>query len=278
MRIILLCLAVAIAPIFAQQNPPGDTLLFMEGLNLSYNNRYADARAKLAEYERLHPDDVLASLRILYNRFFETGHGERLSSDGYREFLAELDAAIRKYETKDCHAIDFSASGRSLDCAYVGAALYSLRMTLRGLREGWLRVGDDRKKFLTYAAWSRAPQIFHLLGVYEYEPSRLSRWKRMALAVAGVPTDRDHAIRTFMRSLEGNESPFVDDIWLTVLKIERETDGKNPCDADRRDESPAVQELLLRYPPRRVLGYLQSKYPGNHEVQVFVRACGNSIK
>ena len=153
MKRILRYLVVMVAPVaLAQQGPSGDNLLFMEAVTLSYNNRYVEAEAKFREYQKLHPDDILASLRLLYNRFFETGRGERLSSSEYRAFLGELDQTIRKYEAKDCHAIDFSASGRSLDCAYVGAALYSLRMTLRGLHEGWYRVGDDRKQFLTYAA------------------------------------------------------------------------------------------------------------------------------
>ena len=95
----------------------------------------------------------------------------------------------------------------------------------------------------------------------------------MAVSLVGVPTDRDHAVRTFMRSLEGNTSPFVDDVWLTMLKIERETDGKNPCDANRHGDSPAIRELLARYPPRRVLGYLQSKYPSNSQVREFEGVC-----
>ncbi len=138
-RLLFMALMAAATPLFAQQNPAGDALLFLEGLNLSYNNRYAEATAKFQEYRGLHPDDPLVTLRILCNRFFETNHGRNLSKEDYRKFIIEISTAIEAYEKKDCYAIDFATTGRSIDCDYVGAALYSLRAALHAQEMSYLK-------------------------------------------------------------------------------------------------------------------------------------------
>lgn len=277
---ILLC-ALAL-PLFAQkQNPPGDTFIFQGGLALSWNNDHDGAVREFKRYQANHPDDPLPDLRIMYTQFFKTGHGKNLSREAYAAFLADLRAAVRKYETKDCHTIDFNGIARSLDCAYVGAALWSLQMVLRGENEGWRKVGEEHKRFLAYIDQSKSPQKNLLYGVYAYKTSTIPWGYKAALKLCPwfkVPTDRDEAIRTIMRALEKNDSYFFDDILFALLDIERgnKEKVKDPCDPNRKPDSPAMRELLEKYPPRSFLSSLQPRYPSNSQVREFAAACGSA--
>ena len=240
-----------------------------------YNNHYEESTEKLREYQTKHPDDYLAALCIFYNRFFESGHGKALKSVQYHQLLAELTTTIAAYEKKDCHGINFATFGRSLDCEYVGAALWSLKLVLRGEVEGWIHVGEERRKFADYAERSVSPQTLFLLGVYEYKISQQGWPKRLAArTIVGAPTDRDHAVAMLLKSLKNNESFFADEARLALLGVEKDiADGKNPCNLTSRGKSQAVRELVESYPPRILFDYLRSRYPEHKDVRGFAEAC-----
>lgn len=238
-----------------EATPEDGTLVFMEGIALSYASHHAAAEEKFEAYRKTHPDDLLAYLRTCYDRFFGA-RGEKFSRDEYPALLGIVTEAIAKYEAKGCAGTDIrSIAGDTLDCAYVGAALYSFRMTLAGKYDSWFKVGKDRDKFLSCANQSRSLQAQFLLGLYEYEPSVQSWPIRTALRHFGrVPTDHAHAVATVLQSLDGNAGPFVDDIWFFVFDAECRYDGA---------------DFMKKYPLTQVFGYLRAKYPDNSKIKNF---------
>lgn len=231
------------------------TLVFMEGIALSYASHHAAAQENFEAYRKSHPDDLLVYLRICYDRFFGA-RGEKLSRDEYSALLGTVTEAIGKYEAKGCAGTDIrSVAGDTLDCAYVGAALYSFRMTLAGKYDSWFKVGRDRDKFVLYANQSRSLQAQFLLGLYEYEPSVQSWPVRAVLRrFSNVPTDHARAVAQILRSLDGNAGPFVDDIWFFVFDAECRYDGA---------------DFMKRYPLTQVFRYLRAKYPENIKIKSF---------
>ena len=121
-------------------------LLLMKGIALSYDGHHDEAQKEFGEYRRAHPDDLLVYLRIAYDRFFGKAHGA-VSHDEYLLLLNFTNEAIEKYEKIGCAGTDLkSIAGTTLDCPYIGAALYSLRMTIVGKSDSWRKVGNDRNK------------------------------------------------------------------------------------------------------------------------------------
>jgi hypothetical protein len=236
-------------------------LVFMRGIALSYSGRHAEAQKEFEEYRRAHPDDLLVYLRIGYDRFLGR-RSEDISRDEYRRLVDFMNEAIGKYEKIGCSGTDLkSLAGSTLDCPYIGAALYSLRMTLVGKSDSWRKVGKDRDRFLQCAKQSRSHQALFLLGVYEYEPSRQVWPIRFALQrFAHVPTDHAHAVATIFRSLEGEPSPFADDIWFFVFDAECACDGMS---------GKADNAFVEKYPLKQVFEYLHARYPGNNKLKQF---------
>jgi hypothetical protein len=268
-----------VLPLIGQESSPNDIASLMRAVDLSYRNQYPSAGERFLAYHAKHPEDSLASLRMFYNRLFETNHGSALSSREYDQFIDDVTVAIGTYEApgNGCRAVDFVVVGHGLDCAYVGAALYSLRMALYARQWSFRKAGADRKRFLEYAARSSAPQRLFLKAMEEYQLSRRLWGERWMLNRKGIPTDYDHAVENLLQSLRGNDSPFVADILMTVLRIERESNGRNPCDPNRKVKDAAVRKLLAEYPPVRVLESLRY-YADNVEVREFAAACGVSLR
>lgn len=226
---------------------------FMRGIFLSYAGQHAEAQKEFEAYREKHPDDLLVYLRMGYDRFLGKPSAQ-ISPEEYRSLIALVSEAIAKYEKIGCSGTDIqSVAGTTLDCPYVGAALYSLRLTLVGKSDSWRKVGKDRDKFLLNAKQSRSRQALFLLGLYEYEPSR--QWPPLRFMLrnfAKVPTNHDRAVATILRSLEGEPDPFRDDIWLFIFDVECACDGRG---------GPPDEAFLKKYPLKDLVNYLRAKYP-----------------
>ncbi len=134
-------------------------------------------------------------------------------------------------------------------------------MTLRGENESWLKVEvrQDKDKFLLAANSSHSLQALFLLGLCEYELSGQPWYTRIVVRkFAHLPTDRRHAVATILKSLEGNPSPFADDIWFFIFEMECRCGGHQP----KYDG----KEFVGKYPLKQVFEYLRTKYPQNLEI------------
>jgi len=253
--IVAVCLS---APALCAASGPeqtSDTQLFFQGLALSYNGDHDAARAKFAEYDQRHPDDLLARLRTFDDRMFDI-RSNKLSKEEYRHFLADVNAAIATYEEKGCSGTDLKGIGDgTLDCDYIAAALYSMRMALylRNESKWWvfnnrkmLRGEDDR--FFFYARRSKSLQAKFLLGVHEYEIVN-SRWG----AFSNDPRDLDEAMRFIKEALD-DKSPFANDVLFFALRTEIEN-------------QPGAPELTACCPAAAIIAILQPQYPKNRIFQ-----------
>jgi len=213
------------APDMKMKKKQSDAQLLLDGINLSYNNRHQEAQEKFALYKQAHPDDLLVAVRILYDRFSSAGKNDKgkfSAATEYQELLLIVNKAIATYETKQCSNTNIEEiADHTIDCPYIGAALYSFRMGLVGANDSWFKVIGDRDAFVTQAGKSKVSQTLFLLGLYEYQVSVripfgagwIARWKYH------VPTDEGHALTLILKSLEGNESPFRDDIVFFMLDV-----------------------------------------------------------
>ena len=242
------------APVFGSQSVAehlSDTQLFRTAVVLSYDGNHNAAREKFDEYRKSHPDDLLVPIRVFYDHLFDV-HASKMDKDEYQRLLHEADVAIALFESKKCAGTDLAGiAGDTLDCDYVGAALYSFRAVLRVKNESaiWklknskvLRADDN--SFFFYARRSRSLQAQFLLGVHEYEISQ-----SILGFITGDPRDRDEALKTIGRSL-ASRSPFADDVWFYVLRLElKNQDG--------------AQFFIKDHPPAAIIAMLQPKYPHN---------------
>jgi len=225
----------------AQDKQKDDAQVFLEALALSYNGDHVAARQKFQEYGRNHPDDLLGPLRIFYDRFFDV-HSSKMDEKQYRELLRDVNRAISIFETKACTGTDLrEIAGNTLDCEYVGAALYSFREVLF-LKNHWIlnlkaEVADDRNFFL-HASRSASLQAVFLVGVHEYEKSEHFFGK-----------GREQAIQKISASLN-DKSPFRDDIWFFVLRME----------AQKKD---GMDGIARRYSAGGISARLKASYPNN---------------
>ena len=209
---------------------------------------------------------AIVALRLLYDRFFDK---VSLQAPGARErLLKETDLAINRYEDGSCDAENLKAiAGPGVDCAYVGAALYSFRSGLYAQDSSWHKALDDRVRFLECAKDSAVPQAVFLEGMAEYEVSLQSRWKRWGARFAGVPSNEKHSLELVAQGLDGNASPFVDDIWFFIFDTEQNylRQKKETGHHDGADE-----RLLAAYSFEQVSGYLASKYPENPRLKKLI--------
>ncbi len=225
----------------AQRKQQDDTHVFLEGVALSYNGDHAAAREKFQEYDRNHPDDLLGPLRMFYDRFFDV-HSSKMDEKQYRDLLRDVNRTISIFETKGCTGTDLrEIAGDTLDCEYVGAALYSFREVLF-LKNHWIlnlkaELADD-KNFSIHAGRSASLQAAFLMGVHEYEKSEHFFGR-----------GREEAIRKISAAL-GDKSPFKDDIWFFVLRTESQN-------------KEGMDDIAKRYPSGEISARLKAKYPDN---------------
>ncbi|HUC31244.1 MAG TPA: hypothetical protein VMR99_00970 [Candidatus Paceibacterota bacterium] len=226
---------------------------FQHAAWLSYDGKHDDTRTEFAKYKQSHPDDLLSTVRLSYDYLFDTR--SKMSRAEYHDLLHKVNDAIALFELKKCAGTDLAGiAGNTLDCDYLGAALYSFRMALQMKNEKFywgimhltaLQADDDH--FFLYARRSDNAGILQsrfLLGVHEYE-----------LSQSGIgshtrdPHDRADALALIRASLLGT-SPFADDQWFFVLDFE----NKNPND---------VPACFKDYPRDAVIARLHSEYPDN---------------
>ena len=236
---------------FGFQDAPkqsGDVYAFLNAVALSYNNYHPQAREEFQKYKQAHPNDLLSRLRMLYDRTSDV-HFKDMDQTNYKDLLVDVDDAIGIFEAKACAGIDLAGiAENTLDCDYVGAALYSFRVALLVGNEGYvwkfkhrkvLRADDD--KFFYHAKRSKSLQAQFLLGVHENELSKS--------ALGGVtkdPNDRHEGLEIIRRSMKDG-SPFADDIWFYVLRQEI--------------DDPAVAKSFPEASPIAIITRLQAKYP-----------------
>jgi hypothetical protein len=272
-KVFLLAVCVS-APAFGSQGASaqsGDVSVFLEGVRLSYNGQHEEAQAKFGEYERNHHDDLLVPLRSGMNQLFDV-RSSKMSKDEYHELLGDISNAIILLETKKCVDTDLQGiAGGTLDCDYVGAALYSFRAALRMKNERWYWVINNRKmlradddQFFYYAKRSKSRQALFLIGVHEYELCQ-----SVLGSVTGDPHDCKEALATINRSLD-DESPFADDIWFYVLRLEfrdlksQKDDGGGYFEKDH-PWAAIVARLYPKYPRNRLLQESPDSYTDSYE-------------
>ena len=236
---------------FGFQDAPkqsGDVYAFLNAVALSYNNYHPQAREEFQKYKQHHPDDLLSRLRMLYDRTSEV-HFKDMDQTRYKDLLLEVDEAIDLFEINACVGTDLAGiAENTIDCDYIGAALYSFRVALLAGNESWrwkvvhrkvLRADDD--KFFYHAKRSKSLQAQFLLGVHENELS-----KSVLGGVTNDPNDRHEALKLIRNSMKDG-SPFADDIWFYVLRQEI--------------DDPAVARSFPEVPPAVIIARLQAKYP-----------------
>jgi hypothetical protein len=230
--------------------------IFFQAVALSYDGNHQVARKKFAEYQLNHPDDLLAPIRVSYDHLFDVNLSKMTKGD-YDDLIKAMDSAIAIFESKRCAGTDLrQLAGDTLDCDYVGAALYSARVVWRIKRDGAFHNrsenGADDKQFFVHAERSKSPQAKFLLGIHEYEASN-AKWHGIgaswALKLHGTPVDQDEAIRNIEASF-ANESPFADDVWFYVLRLELQ-------------HKPGAETLAKNHSPASIIARLQPKHPHN---------------
>lgn len=245
-----------------------DVHIFLEGLAFSYNGEHKAAQQQFGEYKKRHPDDLLVQLRILYDNFFANKeNNDKLPKEKYWELLRATNDAVNLYERKQCVGTDIKGlTGDTVDCASIGAALYSFRMLIVGTNDSWFNVVEDKNKFAATVATSSSAQGTFLLGIYEYAASQ--RWApaRWGLHFKyHVPTDENHAAELVLQALARDKSPFRDDILFFVLDTECHHADKKP--AKMFEKYHSLQDIF---------GDLTRHYPNNKKIRDCPRAQGAS--
>lgn len=252
--LIVMLVACFLAPASISEVGPEhspDVTVFLQAVTLSYDGQHDAARAKFGEYRERHPEDLLVPIRVFYDHLFDV-RLSKMDKGEYQDLLHQVNDAITLFEAKGCAGTDLTGiAGDTLDCDYIGAALYSFRAVLRIKNESalWkfqnrnlLRADDD--EFFLYAKRSKSLQSQFLLGVHEYELSQ-----SLIGSFIRDPHDRDHGLRTIEGSL-ASMSPFADDGWFYVLRIEL-----------KNQDGAAL--LIKDHPPAAIIARLQPKYPHN---------------
>lgn len=239
-----------------RHEPAGDDIrLFHRALRDSYDGKHAVAREEFREYQERHPDDMLVPVRVLYDHLFDV-HDADMDRGEYRALLAMMNAAISRYARVGCAGTDLQGIGNgTLDCNYVGAALYSSREALYLAFHGTLwrlmhkdLIGADDRRFFFYVHQAHpSAQTMFLEGLHEYEASN-SGWS-LVLKMKNIPASTDDALRIVLAAFE-DKSPFADDIWFFALRTELE-------------RKPGAERIERIHPPAEIIARLQQKYPDN---------------
>lgn len=235
---------------------------FRDANTLSRNGKHEEARKEFTDYQGKHPDDLLVPVRVAYDYLFDVGFPLKDKSE-FGSLVDDMDKAIQKFEllkSQGCPGT-YLAEG-TLDCDYIGAALYSTRVVLRIKRDGGalkskdLNAADDNQ-FFFYAHRSKSVQAQFLLGVHEYQAS-MATWLGVPAAWAlkkfrKTPVDRDEGLRLIVASLK-DQSPFVDDVWLFILDVEIENKSGADMLAKEYSSAAIIARLQPKYPNNRIFG------------------------
>lgn len=218
-----------------------DTFLLIDGVRQSYDGWHHAAREELQAYMKIHPYDLLAPDRLLYDYIFAT-HGPKMGKKEYEDVLHIADNAIKVFEARGCSGTDLSIAGKSVDCAYVGAALYASREALlvknNGIFHALGAIRRDDRRALHWARRSNFQQARLLIGINEYEKSKV------------LFNRRAEALDEIVAATNDKTSLFAADPWFFIYYEEIH-------------HGASWDWFDARYPHQEIKKWLERKYPHN---------------
>lgn len=247
-------------------NATNDTLFFFQGNTYFYNGKHDAARDEFKEYERAHPDDLLVESRVILNQWMEMDGKAKAEQSPTAETINALlersRAAIARYHARKCADTDLSIAGGTLDCDYVGESLYAYDALIQWDFGSKWKAYDDYAPFSELGERSRSLQALFLLGFFEYKASRQSIFARPMLFGLRLPHDHQDAVELILRSMQGNTSPFVEDIRFFIFDAE--------CGCAGHGHHKKDGAFAKDYPLNQLAAWLNNQYPKNGQVADFV--------
>jgi hypothetical protein len=227
--------------------------ILLEGLNYSYNSRYARADEKFDEYRACDPADPIGDWRKAVNwysrvRAAEDGNDTpRVDSDFYLEFKNLVQSGIRKADV-------MIAKREGVDlCLYVESSLNSVAALMAFKNEGWLASFRMIKAALAYAGRSRYQDARYILGTVDFQTSAYPNFLKRKAAACFLPHDRCGGLALIQSAEAGNAGIFSDDIRMVMISIALKAKGGELSQCAKYHPNLSADALFLKYPGNGLL-------------------------
>lgn len=227
--------------------------VFLEGLNHSYNGRYARADEKFDEYRACDPIDPIGDWRKALNWYSRVRAAEggadtpRVDANFYAAFANLAKSGIRKADAR-------IARKESVDlCLYLEASLSSAAALMAFKNEGWLASFRLVKAAIAYAEKSRYPDARYVLGMINYQTGAYPNFLKRKAAACFLPHDRCRGLALIQSAEAGNAGIFSDDIRMAMISIALTAKGGESGQCAEYHPNLPADSLFLKYPGNGLL-------------------------
>lgn len=268
----------------ARERPPTSGEIFAQAQNYLYNSAYNEAEILFRRYMELEPQDPIGNLglaRVYYFRWrFEQKKDApdlRATEAGrkkYAEFAVFVDDGVRKTAARiedvkngriNPHTFPQVGVGIKIENGkgvgfylFVAAYLKSLRGALQVNNESYSAAMDTAREMAMLARASDYQDAKFLLGLANYEASRIP-WiffhlPYFAQKLHDIPHDRKEGFRLMREAEKDNRGFFSDDIRFILFKLEDGPKNKGLYPSGERELF--LRRLCVKYPDNELIrGY-----------------------
>jgi hypothetical protein len=233
---------------------------FDRGQQYLYDNAYDEANREFTLFIKCAPNDPRGDLRRVLNLFFQKRREQKkneLKMDGvmYAQYMTFIDEGIVKTEIKISSKEDVAFH------TYVKAYLVSLRGVLEFANGKEWAALDSAKELKELCNKSTYQDSKFLIGLLGYMIDRRGFFARRGASFFGLPNNKREGFRLIREAAEGNDGPYVDDIWFLMLQI--------LTDKEASEKDRIIAQEVFGYSANDIYERLGWKYPQNEQIVRF---------
>lgn len=227
--------------------------VLLEGLNCSYNDRYARADERFDGYRACDPSDPTGDWRKALNGYARVRAAEGdadfpwVGQDFYADFKNLVASGFRKAEAK-------IGKGENADFyLYVLASLSGTAALMAFNNEGRVASLRMAKAACAYAERSRYQDARYILGMINYQTGAYPNFLKRKAAECFLPHDRCNGLALIQSAEAGNAGIFSDDIRMLMISIALKAKNGQLGQCGGYSPNLPADSLFLKYPGNGLL-------------------------